>query len=49
MADQLDSLAEDNDLLAGLEELQQKEKQDIEKVKRESSKVVNVEQGQGST
>lgn len=47
LADQLESLAEDNDLLAGLEELSKKEKQEIEKVKKESSKTVNVEQGQG--
>lgn len=49
LADQLESLAEDNDLLAGLEELDKKEKQEIEKVKKASSKAVNVEQGQGST
>ena len=49
LADQLESLAEDNDLLAGLEELDKKEKLEIEKVKKESSKNVNVEQGQGST
>ena len=49
LADQLESLAEDNDLLAGLEELDKKEKLEIEKVKKESSKNINVEQGQGST
>jgi len=49
LADQLESLAEDNDLLAGLEELDKKEKLEIEKVKKESTKNVNVEQGQGST
>ena len=49
LADQLESLAEDNDLLAGLEELDKKEKMEIEKVKKESTKNVNVEQGQGST
>lgn len=34
LASQLDSLAEDNDLLAGLEELDKKEKIEIEKVKK---------------
>ena len=37
----MDSLAEDNDLLAGLEELDKKEKQEIEQ--RKSSKALNVE------
>lgn len=49
LAEQLESLAEDNDLLAGLEELDKKEKLEIQKVKKESSKNLNVEQGQGST
>lgn len=50
LAQQLDSLAEDDDLLAGLEELDKKEKQEIDKAKKLSTKnvVSNVEQGQGS-
>lgn len=49
MASQLESLDEDKDLLAGLEELDRKDKQEIENAKKASSIQVNVEQGQGST
>jgi chromatin segregation and condensation protein Rec8/ScpA/Scc1 (kleisin family) len=41
LASQLDSLNEDKDLLAGLEELEQKEKENIRKIS--SSKVTTAE------
>lgn len=48
LANQLDAMQEDDDLLAGLQELENKEKVEIDRVKKVSTKEVGIEQGQGS-